>query len=30
MLLYNVYVMYNLSRVENWEHLHPGSTAGAC
>ena len=23
MLVYNVYVMYILTRVENWEYLHP-------
>ena len=25
MLVYNVYVMYILSRVENWEYLHTES-----
>ena len=27
MLVYNVYVMFFLSRVENWEHIHPCSTS---
>ena len=30
MLVYCVYVMYILSHVENWEHLHPCSAADAC
>ena len=30
MSVYNVYVMYILSRVENWAYLHPCSTADAC
>ena len=30
MLVYNVYVKYILSRVGNWEYLHPCSTADAC
>ena len=30
MSVYNVYVMYILSRVENWEYLHNCSTADAC
>ena len=30
MLVYNVYAMHILSRVENWEYLHPCSTTDAC
>ena len=30
MSVYNDYVMYILSRVENWEYLHLCSTADAC
>ena len=29
MLVYNVYVMYIVSRVENWEYLRHYSTADA-
>ena len=29
-LVYSVYVMCILSRVENWEYLHPCTTADAC
>ena len=28
--MYSVHVMYILSHIENWEYLHPCSTADAC